>query len=82
MKQVEIDGKMYELKPIKAKKSKGNFGLAWWTKGHDFKVTQDNLKYVAKNGKTYKAVKGIDKNGKELVLKAIYGGSRWTKDDF
>jgi hypothetical protein len=81
-KKVEIDGKMYELKPIKAKPAKKkHIGLAYWTKGNNFKVIEKTT-YTAKNGKVYDAVRGIDKFGKELVLKSTYGGTRWTKDNF
>lgn len=56
-------------------------GLKWWT-AKGFKVVEQNLTYTAKNGKQYKAVKGVTQDGKELLLKAIYNGSCYTSNNF
>ena len=67
-------------KPQNQKAYKENFdGLGWWQKKFDFKVQQKGLKIKCSNGKTYPAVKGITKDGKELTLVATRGGNVYQK---
>jgi hypothetical protein len=89
-KMVEIDGKMFELKPIKANRKtiKSNIGLAYWTKQKGYKVLKDNLSYTAKyNGKTYPAkeisiLDGNTNQPKTLLIKSTKGGNVWTSKNF
>ena len=56
-------------------------GLQYWTR-KGFKVTKSDLKYTAKSGKTYPAVKGVTKDGTKLQLIATRGGAIYTSKAF
>ena len=79
MSRADIKRLERQLRALKAKQ-KNNDSLKWWT-NKGFKVTEKGHTYTAKNGKEYDAVKGVW-NGKEVVLKAVRGGSRHTLADF
>jgi len=66
------------IKAWEKQKQTSKSGLEWWNK-KGFKVTEKGLKVKASNGKTYPAVKGLDKNGNTLTLLATRNGAVYCK---
>lgn len=78
---VQAKKQLKGLKAVDTSKVVNLDGLSWWTR-KGFKVTEDNLKYTATNGKVYPAVRGTTKDGKSLLLIATRNGAIYTAKQF